>query len=150
MAHPSVVPPRGLHPLPTVAWLLTIGLGCEPRGAAGAAPRTDQTPVDQATPSPPGLVPPTPSSKSSSKSSSVQPRAPEASIAPGSPSSGPTSSPPTTAGARPITAAPNAADPSPALERRRAGRALMVYTEPRYGAEFRGKTPPLCCRRSAP
>ena len=133
MAYPPIVPPRGLHPLATIAWLLTMGLGCDPRGAAGAAPRTEQAPVDEATPAPPGLVPPTPPSKSSSKSSSVQPRAPEVSIAPGSP--------PTTAGARPTTAAPDAAGPSPAPERRRAGRALMVYTEPHYGTEFRGKIP---------
>ncbi|MEM9460906.1 MAG: L,D-transpeptidase [Myxococcota bacterium] len=135
----------------TVAWLLAMSLGCDPWGATGATRPTGQTPVDEAVPSPP--APPDPLSPTRSPvPSSVPPRTTTAPIVPGSPPSSPSSptssltSPPTsppiiTAGTRPTTAAPPTADLALAPEHRRAGRALMVYTEPHYGTEFRGKIP---------
>lgn len=126
MAYPMAVTGRA-HRQAITATLL-VSLACDPSSAPGAKSEPPE---------------PEPSAEASSPS---QPRDRSA-----TPDPSPTAEPPAAlpAPAEPTAAAPpTEPDPTQAqaqaqapLERRRAGRALMVYVEPRLGTAFRGKIP---------
>ncbi|MCA9705824.1 MAG: L,D-transpeptidase [Myxococcales bacterium] len=110
------MPPTPRSSTAAAAWLLALGLACDRDSAPGAIdPADDAAPSSAALETEPGSAPSRARTANADAEGSAGPPAETAETA--------------------ESALP------PALERRRANQALMVYTAPSFGTDFRGKIP---------